>query len=473
MAFNRLLGNLATDLDSAASGTFLSKDDATSADFTSIAYSDLTGTPTALDSALTTQLIDSSYIQLRQAEAAVAGIDSAAALVLFDSDYIGTRTVTTTTGFKEYQYTATSGQTVFKDSDKNGEVLDYGSGGILVFYNGILMRNGSTRDYTQQTNQITLNAAADSGANVSIAKWQVNETPVNFTWGGNRGLFLGGRTGSSSLTNVIDYVDIASPGNATDFGDLTQNKYGNCAFGDKTKVCEAGGASASLTSATNVISYVTVATTGNATDFGDLLGYQRLNMDCGSSDGIRGLKTGGYNGGSSNVIQYVTIASPGNATDFGDMSFSDYQLTAVNDATYSVAGGGASFENKLEYVTIQSAGNSTDFGDFSTTGRRNCAGLSDSTRGVFVGGNVNGSTSNIIDYITIANPANATNFGDLSTAGHKHGGQSNGTTGIFAGTGYVNEINQISIQTTGNATDFGDLSTSRADGAAGASGSPS
>ena len=33
------------------------------------------------------------------------------------------------------------------------------------------------------------------------------------------GLFGGGNTGSAS--NVIDYVTIASTGNATDFGDLT------------------------------------------------------------------------------------------------------------------------------------------------------------------------------------------------------------------------------------------------------------
>ena len=216
MAFNRLLGNLATDLDSAASGTFLSKDDATSADFTSIAYSDLTGSPSAIDSALTTQLIDSSYVQLRQAAATVSGIDSATALVLFDSDYVGTRTTATQSGFKEYQYTATANQTVFKDSDNNGEILGYGSGGILVFYNGILMRQGASRDYTQQTNQITLNAAADSGANVSIAKWQVNTVQNDFT-------FLG--AGAGTVITPDGSVSRVRGGTADPVSDGSNLKY--------------------------------------------------------------------------------------------------------------------------------------------------------------------------------------------------------------------------------------------------------
>lgn len=39
----------------------------------------------------------------------------------------------------------------------------------------------------------------------------------------SRGVFAGGDDGSAS--NVIDYVDISSAGNATDFGDLTQSRY--------------------------------------------------------------------------------------------------------------------------------------------------------------------------------------------------------------------------------------------------------
>jgi len=42
---------------------------------------------------------------------------------------------------------------------------------------------------------------------------------VATVWYGSRGVFGGGHTGSS--TNVIDYITIATTGNATDFGDRT------------------------------------------------------------------------------------------------------------------------------------------------------------------------------------------------------------------------------------------------------------
>ena len=47
---------------------------------------------------------------------------------------------------------------------------------------------------------------------------------------GDRGIFGGGYTGSAS--NVIDYITISTPGNATDFGDLTVAREGNDATSD-------------------------------------------------------------------------------------------------------------------------------------------------------------------------------------------------------------------------------------------------
>ena len=70
---------------------------------------------------------------------------------------------------------------------------------------------------------------------------------------------------------------------------------------------------------TNVIDYITIATTGNATDFGDTTGNTERNACC--SNGERGVSGGGNYGSSKiNLIQYVTIATTGNATDFGDLT---------------------------------------------------------------------------------------------------------------------------------------------------------
>jgi hypothetical protein len=63
--------------------------------------------------------------------------------------------------------------------------------------------------------------------------------------------------------------------------------------------------------------YVTIATTGNATDFGDLTSAKGRCAVSASS--TRGFWCGG--GGSGlNTIDVATIQTPGNATDFGDLT---------------------------------------------------------------------------------------------------------------------------------------------------------
>ena len=64
--------------------------------------------------------------------------------------------------------------------------------------------------------------------------------------------------------------------------------------------------------------YVTIASTGNATDFGDLL--SAYTNPATSSNSTRGILTGGTSPESNNTIQYITIASTGNATNFGDLT---------------------------------------------------------------------------------------------------------------------------------------------------------
>ena len=69
---------------------------------------------------------------------------------------------------------------------------------------------------------------------------------------------------------------------------------------------------------TNVIDYITIATTGNSADFGDLTVSAYTGQ--GLSNGSRGVFAGGQNTPTNlNSIQYVTIASTGNAQDFGNL----------------------------------------------------------------------------------------------------------------------------------------------------------
>ena len=92
--------------------------------------------------------------------------------------------------------------------------------------------------------------------------------PYNFVdTGATRGIFGGGH--SLGEINTIDYITIATTGNAIDFGDMSVTIQQVAAVGSSTRGIFGGGY-ASSGGNNNVIDYVTIATTGNATDFGDL-----------------------------------------------------------------------------------------------------------------------------------------------------------------------------------------------------------
>jgi hypothetical protein len=163
---------------------------------------------------------------------------------------------------------------------------------------------------------------------------------------------------------------------------------------------------------TSVIDYVTIATPGNAIDFGDLSVARSRGGAC--SNATRGVFGGGFTSTYYTVIDYVTIATTGNAIDFGDLTLARYGLAACSDGTKGVFGGKYNNGDTIDYVTIASTGNATDFGDL-TVPRGYLAACSDGTKGVFGGGYVSGN-SNVIDYVTIASTGNASDFGDLSVA---------------------------------------------------------
>jgi hypothetical protein len=295
----------------------------------------------------------------------------------------------------------------------------------------------------------------------------------------DRGVFGGGY--APSATNTVDYITISSTGNATDFGDLTvaRTQFGACS--SKSRGVFGGGASSGGESPTylNVIDYITIATTGNATDFGDLTNGRRGVTSCSNS--TRGVWAGGYTSGSPyvcNIIDYITIETTGNATDFGDLTAEKQRLAACSSNTRGLFGGGstsagpATRTNVIDYITIASVGNATDFGDL-TAERNRLTACSSSTRGLFGGGYTPGVFFNVIDYVTIASTGNATDFGDLVEGRFTPAGTSNNTRGVFGGgrspvspSSDSNTIDYVTIASTGNATDFGDLTVARTSPAA-------
>ena len=281
----------------------------------------------------------------------------------------------------------------------------------------------------------------------------------------SRGVLAGGDTGS--VVNVIQYIDISSTGDATDFGDLTDGRDGLGACGSDTRGIFSGGRAVSTGAATDVIDYITFLSTGNATDFGDLTtGTQKIPACSNKTRGM--VQFGGVTSSSTlNVVEYVTIASTGDATDFGNLTVARGQGAAGSSTTRAVALGGADAslnkQNVIDYVTIASTGNATDFGDLTII-TTSFNAVASATRLVTGGGATSSaSRSNHMDYITIASTGNASDFGDLAVAREgAGGGMASATRGCFAGGSNTsgnreNGIEYITIASTGNGTDFGDL----------------
>ena len=275
-----------------------------------------------------------------------------------------------------------------------------------------------------------------------------------------RGILSGGYASpSATYNNVIQYLQIQSQGNTIEFGDLTVGRSEMGSSASSTRGVNGGGYTESPSAAKlNTIDYITIATTGDATDFGDLLSTNQTGPGaCGSN--TRGIIAwGGRNNSNTliNNIEYITIATTGNGTDFGDATSASRADAKCSSPTRGIRGGGyvSAAINLIEYLTIATTGNATDFGDLVTTqyGGRSS---SSNTRCVWGGG----SATNVIQYIEIATTGNSVDFGDLKSVITANSSVGNSIRGVFAG-GYtptfVNTMEYVTIATTANASDFGD-----------------
>jgi len=294
-----------------------------------------------------------------------------------------------------------------------------------------------------------------------------NQLVTNSAGGtGVRGLTGGGF--ASSKSDVIDYFTISTLGNAQDFGNLSEARYWTSSHASSTRGVWGGGAvSPTSPNKTDRIDYVTIASTGDAIDFGNLDSARYGLGSC--SNQTRGLFAGGYQPPGSQIgnVDYITIASTGNAKDFGDLTVARNYMSALASSVRGVFLSGRSGTNPytyydtIDYVTISSQGNVQDFGNLLASVSSGQA-ASNPTRGIYAG-NENTPT-NTIQFITIATTGNAQDFGDLTANQMQGSATASSTRGIISGgyvAAYVDTIQFVTIATTGNATDFGNLTVAR------------
>ena len=198
-----------------------------------------------------------------------------------------------------------------------------------------------------------------------------------------RGILSGGA--GASIVNNISFITIATTGNATIFGELTDERRGAGACASNTRGIIAGGRdNDSPSNKLNTVDYITIASLGDAVSFGEL-NFKSV-LQAGVSSPTRGVFAGGYIPTPITSIDFITIATTGNATSFGDLLTARYGLGGVASSVRGVFAGGytpGAYTNVMDYITIASTGDAKDFGDIGTSSGANIAqGLSDSHGGL-------------------------------------------------------------------------------------------
>jgi hypothetical protein len=128
------------------------------------------------DSAFVTGIIDSDYISSRVTISGSGSVDSAVVVGIIadtiDSSYILSTMGVIGSPLVVFTYEADSGQTTFSGLDLNGQSLYYNDEDILVYLNGLLLKDST--DYTANNGtSIVLNLAADSGDVFTVASFNI------------------------------------------------------------------------------------------------------------------------------------------------------------------------------------------------------------------------------------------------------------------------------------------------------------
>ena len=197
-----------------------------------------------------------------------------------------------------------------------------------------------------------------------------------------RGIAAGG--GTPTKQAGIEFVTISSAGNGTDFGSLTIERAMGGGSGDSTRgIIMGGGSGNPSTTKENSIDFITIATLGDAQDFGDLANEARTRT-ANLSSSTRAVVAGGYTtdpNGDTTHIDFVTIQTKSNATDFGDLTGGKEGMGGASSKVRGLFAGGTGVINTIDFITIATTGNAADFGDMNT-GRKNFGGFSDSHGGL-------------------------------------------------------------------------------------------
>ena len=175
-----------------------------------------------------------------------------------------------------------------------------------------------------------------------------------------------GATSGDTVQNILEYVNIMTTGNAIDLGDLQTQRRANGALGSPVRGVVVAGCTPTVI---GNIEFFTPQSRGNAISWGEMNRTRNL---FAFSNSVRGIIAGGFDGSRLSLISYLTIASAGtNVSDFGDLTSKKDSGGANGHSSNQVRGlitggyDGSSIINNIDFITIATTGNAQDFGECS------------------------------------------------------------------------------------------------------------
>ena len=337
---------------------------------------------------------------------------------------------------------APAGSIRFNTDSKKLEVYILGPVGVTTLPNGIWMEVDSWSPQLQTGGTRGVIVCGRDQTGIDYVNMDSTGNAISFGTASSdyEGFALASRTRGVFGGNLphystnLKYITISSTGNDTTFGDMTvaRRSMGSCA--NSTRGVLMGGlASVSPNYAgSNVIDYITIASTGDAVDFGDLYSGAGNQTGGGWASSTRGVHLCGVTGttpnhSNTNIIQYITISTLGNSADFGDAQSDTANRGTSSNSVRGLHANGGSPVATLDYGTIATLGNTVDFGDLTYDASYSTSAAS-STRSIFAGG----GTPNVdtIAYVQIMSLGDAVDFGNLTSARRLSMGISNGHGGL-------------------------------------------
>ena len=279
-----------------------------------------------------------------------------------------------------------------------------------VGHRGILVAGGSpaaTSDMEFHTIS-TFGSATDFGDLYAQDRNQSNGQAGNST----RMVLMCGDKPGPNIHSDIASITFSSGGTSDSGNNMTLSRRLLAGFSDSTRACAAGG----YEPYSDVIDFTTISSLSIGVDFGNL-SEQRW-FPTGGASSTRGVIIKGYNNSNTtrNHIEFVETVSTGNSIDFGDAQASGQNLGVASNSIRLVygEGGAPSVVNTISFLTTATTGNARDFGDLIGTNRRDGAGTSSPTRGIFSCGYDTSSFHDEQDAVELATTGNSVDFGDAA-----------------------------------------------------------